>query len=87
VGRYHRGPEGQRCRCDRPERTVKIVSYRSSSGNFRFHRCECGVEWTERMTAVDRTLPVSGDELLEVHILLASFEGKLTDLFGRAGTA
>jgi len=66
---------------------VKIVSYRSSSGNFRFHRCECGVEWTERMTAVDRTLPVSGDELLEVHILLASFEGKLTDLFGRAGTA
>jgi len=41
------------------------------------------------MTPIDRTIPVSGDELLEVHLLLASFEGKLTDLFdsGRASTA
>ena len=66
---------------------MKSVSYRSSSGSYKFHRCECGVEWTERMTPIDRTIPVSGDELLEVHILLASFEGKLTDLFDRAGTA
>jgi hypothetical protein len=29
---------------------------------------------------VDRTAPVSGDELLDVHLALADFEGKLTDL-------
>jgi len=37
------------------------------------------------MALVDRTVPVSGDELLEVHLLLADFEGKLTDLIERAG--
>jgi len=32
---------------------------------------------------VDRTQPVSGDELLDVHLVLAEFEGKLTDLIER----
>jgi hypothetical protein len=40
------------------------------------------------MAHIDRTVPVSGDELLDVHLLLADFEGKLTELFERAaGTA
>ncbi len=39
------------------------------------------------MAHVDRTIPVSGDELLDVHLTLAKFEGKLTDLFDRANTA
>ncbi len=39
------------------------------------------------MAHVDRTVPVSGDELLDLHLLLAEFEGKLTDLIDRAGTA
>lgn len=64
-----------------------MVSYRSTTGTYRFHRCECGTEWTERMAHIDRTRPVSGDELLDVHLLLADFEGKLTDLFDRANTA
>lgn len=87
VGRHQRSPEGERCRCGRPQPKVRVVSYRSHSGSYRFHRCECGTEWTERMAHIDRTLPVSGDELLDVHLLLADFEGKLTDLFDRAGTA
>jgi len=33
---------------------------------------------------IDRTVPVSGDELLDVHIVLADFDGKLTDLIERA---
>ena len=37
------------------------------------------------MAHIDRTAPVSGDELLDVHLLLADFEGKLTDLVDRAG--
>jgi hypothetical protein len=36
------------------------------------------------MALVDRTAPVSGDELLDVHLVLADFEGKLTDLIERA---
>ena len=63
-----------------------MVSYRSHSGSYRFHRCECGTEWTERMAHIDRSVPVSGDELLDVHLVLAEFEGKLTDLFDRAGS-
>ena len=85
MGRFQRSPEGERCRCGRPPKTVRVVSYRSHSGSYRYHRCECGAEWTERMALVDRTVPVSGDELLEVHLLLADFDGKLTDLIERAG--
>jgi hypothetical protein len=33
---------------------------------------------------VDRTKPVTGDELLDVHIALAEFDGKLTDLIDRS---
>ncbi len=80
MGRFQRSPEGERCRCGRPQRAVRVVSYRSS----RFHRCECGNEWTVRDAHIDRTAPVSGDELLDVHLLLADFEGKLTDLIDRA---
>jgi hypothetical protein len=63
-----------------------VVSYRSQKGSFRFHRCECGTEWTEHLALIDRTVPVSGDELLDVHLALVDFEGKLTDLIERAGT-
>ena len=60
-----------------------MVNYRTHSASYRYHRCECGTEWTERMTLVDRTAPVSGDELLDVHLVLMDFEGKLTDLIER----
>ena len=60
-----------------------MVSYRSSRGSYRFHRCECGTEWTERLAQVDRNAPVSGDEILDVHLLLATFDGKLTELIER----
>jgi hypothetical protein len=63
---------------------VQVVSYRSHHGSYRFHRCECGTEWTERTAHVDRTVPVSGDELLDVHLVLAEFEGRLTDLIDRS---
>jgi hypothetical protein len=32
-------------------------------------------------------MPVSGDELLDVHLLLADFEGKLTDLIEQASAS
>ena len=61
-----------------------MVNYRSRTGSYRFHRCECGTEWTEHLAHIDRTMPVTGDELLDVHLLLADFEGKLTDLTEQA---
>ena len=84
MGRFQRSPEDERCRCGRPPRAVRVVSYRTHSASYRYHRCECGTEWTERTAMVDRTAPVSGDELLDVHIALADWEGKLTDLIERA---
>jgi hypothetical protein len=83
MGRFERSPQGEQCTCGRPERTVRVVSYRSHAGDFRFHRCECGTEWTERLAKVDRTQPVTMDELLDVHLLLADFEGRITDLIER----
>ena len=80
VKRSQRSPEGE-CRCGRPRRTV---NYRSRSGSYRYHRCECGTEWTEQVPHVDRSVPVTGDEILDVHLLLAGFEGGLTDLIDRA---
>jgi len=83
MGRFERSPQGEQCTCGRPERTVRVVKYRSHAGDFRFHRCECGTEWTERLAKVDRTQPVTMDELLDVHLLLADFEGSIMDLIER----
>ncbi len=83
VKRFQRSPDSDACRCGRPARTARVVNYRSHSGSYRYHRCECGTEWTERVPYVDRTVPVTGDELLDVHLLLRKFEGGLTDLIDR----
>lgn len=45
-----------------------------------FHRCECGTEWTEHLTDIDPTDPVSSDEVIEVHRQLAKFEGPIAEL-------
>jgi hypothetical protein len=56
--------------------------YRSQTGRFIFHRCDCGTEWTEQLATVDPSEPVSSDEVLEVHEQLARFEGPISLLFG-----
>jgi hypothetical protein len=45
-----------------------------------FHRCECGTEWTEHLTDIDKADPVSSDEVIEVHKRLAKFEGSFAEL-------
>jgi hypothetical protein len=86
MGTFERSADGE-CTCGRSDGTVRVVKYRSHTGEFRFHRCECGTEWTERLARVDRTQPVTSDELLDVHILLADFDGKITDLVERRATS
>ena len=55
--------------------------YRSRNECLVFHRCACGVEWTDHHTDIDPTDPVSSDEVIEVHTRLAKFEGSIADLF------
>lgn len=79
-------PEEASCPCGRPLSATQTFSYCSSSARYLFHRCECGREWTGREEAVDRSKPVSSDEVLDVHERLAAFEGPLTELLGLSRT-
>ena len=80
MRRSQRSPEGEQCRCGRPHGTARVASYRSQLGSYRYHRCDCGTEWTEHIPHVDRSEPVTGDEVLDVHLGLAKFHGRLTEL-------
>lgn len=77
-------PETLRCRCGRELTAATINTYRSHQGRFVFHRCECGIEWTERFEDVDRSRPITGDELLAVHQVLLGYEGSLPALLQQA---
>ena len=69
-----------KCLCGRRMRDAAIYTYRSHTDRYLFHRCECGAEWTEHITDVDPTDPVSSDEVIEVHRQLARFEGTIAEL-------
>jgi hypothetical protein len=71
-----------RCSCGRRTADAHAVSYSSTLIRYVFHRCRCGREWTERLPAIDRTQPVSLDEILDVHERLTGFEGPLNELLG-----
>jgi hypothetical protein len=76
-------PERSRCTCGRSRRDAATTVYRSSQkGRFIYHRCECGIEWTEHQVSVDPSEPISSDELLEVHEQLAGFDGPISLLLG-----
>ena len=78
-----RKPEPEnRCACGRPLVDAAANLYRSHNGRFMFHRCECGIEWTEHQASVDPNEPISSDEVLEVHECLARFDGSISQLFG-----
>lgn len=72
--------ETLKCRCGRELKAAAVATYRSHESRFVFHRCECGLEWTEQFADVDRSEPITGDELLAVHALLAAYEGSLPGL-------
>lgn len=72
------------CRCGRELRAAAVATYRSQQNRWVFHRCECGLEWTEQFSDVDHSEPISGDELLAVHALLQAYEGSLPDLLQQA---
>jgi hypothetical protein len=70
----------KKCSCGRRLKEASVYIYRSHGGRYLFHRCECGVEWTERQADVDPRDPVSSDEVIEVHKRLEKFEGSIAEL-------
>jgi hypothetical protein len=78
----HLEPDEVRCLCGRPTADAIAVSYSSTLFRYVFHRCGCGWEWTENLPVVDRSLPISLDEILDVHERLTGFEGPLNELLG-----
>jgi hypothetical protein len=74
------GPEPSVCPCGRRRDAAASYIHQSNVATYVYHRCECGVEWTESHPCVDRSLPVSTDEVLEVHQALTDYEGSLRDL-------
>jgi hypothetical protein len=81
VGSSNQSLDGDHCRCDRAEASHRVVSYRGSRASYRYHRCDCGEEWTERLSRIDRAEPITGDELLDIHLTLARSDLVLTDMF------
>lgn len=77
------GPAGGSCVCGRDLGDAVTCVYRSHGKCHSFHRCECGVEWTEHRTEIDLTGPVSSDEVIEVHVRLARFDWSISELLGR----
>ena len=74
------GPESFACTCGRRRDAAASYTQQSNVATYVYHRCECGAEWTESHPSVDRSEPVSIDEVLEVHQSLTAFEGSLRDL-------
>jgi hypothetical protein len=75
-------PEPPSCSCGRSRSEAAASTFRSQASLFTFHRCECGLEWTEQSVGVDRSQPVTTDEVIEVHERMARFEGPLSELLG-----
>lgn len=68
------------CVCGRELEDATVYVYHSTTDLCVFHRCECGAEWTEYQTEIDPSDPVSSDEVIEVHIRLAKFQGSISEL-------
>ena len=77
------GPDPTVCACGRRRDAASSYIHQSNVATYVYHRCECGVEWTESRPSVDRSEPVSTDEVLEVHASLLEFEGTLRDLIAK----
>jgi hypothetical protein len=74
------GPDKGKCACGRRLTDAAIYTYRSRTDRFLFHRCECGLEWTEHREDIDPTDPITSDEVIEVHKRLSKFEGSIAEL-------
>lgn len=75
------------CACGRTQEEIVTSVFRAQAAVFVFYRCPCGLEWTEQRPAVDTAEPISDDELIEVHLQLARFEGPIAQLIAQIRAA
>ena len=73
-------PGKDKCVCGRKLVDAAVYFYRSHTNRCVFHRCDCGAEWAEHQPDIDPMDPVSSDEIIEVHIRLATFDGSISEL-------
>jgi hypothetical protein len=57
----------ERCACGRPPEEATVATYRSISGTYRFHRCPCGIAWTEHHPDPEQPAPTPSRALREFH--------------------
>src|SRR5438270_12969056 len=75
-------PEPPSCSCGRSRSEASVSSFHSQASLFTFHRCECGLEWTEHAVSVDRSQPVTTDDVIMVYVWLARFEDPMIESQG-----
>ena len=80
MGKPKPGLNTDKCVCGRELEDASVCVYRSNNKVHVFHRCDCGVEWTEHRSAIDPSDPVSSDEVIEVHMRMATFDGSISEL-------
>lgn len=80
LGKPKPGPNTGKCVCGRELEAAFVCVYRSNTNVHVFHRCDCGVEWAEHRSAIDPADPVSSDEVIEVHMRMAKFDGSISEL-------
>jgi hypothetical protein len=75
-----------KCACGRDLEDAEVMTYSSINGTFRFHRCECGVEWTDHEPLEMVSMPVSADVVKQFHEECHDFRGSM-DADGPRGVA
>jgi hypothetical protein len=68
-------PRNERCVCGRDPADALVTRFSSITGTYSFHRCACGVEWTERVANPDGPEPACRDVVLEAHQHFKDFHG------------
>lgn len=73
-------PDPGQCACGRPRADAAAAVYHAPLVTYAYFRCACGAEWTERRAALDRSEPISTDEVIEVYQRLEAFDGSISEL-------
>jgi hypothetical protein len=71
-------PAPDHCACGRDPKDAAVTWYDSISGTYTFHRCRCGMEWTDHTAGWELAAPpVTSAQVMEVHRQLQAFHGSL----------
>jgi hypothetical protein len=68
-----------RCGCGRDPQETAVTSFRSISGTYLFHRCPCGIEWTEHVAAPELPSSTHGPAVREFHEHVHAFHGAMRE--------